>query len=511
MFLANLLYRTERLFGDSPSFADGERSFVWRQSFDRIRRLAGALHNSASGRRVAILAHNSIEYAELSFAAAIAGVPFVPMNTRLAADEYRQLFATAEPAMIFADSDFAPLVRELRDGLPSVREVVGWDGANEGIDFENLIDTAPIDPVPTPDSDDWAIIFTGGTTGLPKGVRVPRSGYAFNIQHILRDLDWGPQPRMLQVTPLFHLAALGPSYAVAAWGGCQHIVKRFDLESVLQVLDSQRINAVALVPTMIAWLVNHDRLGDYDLSALRGIGYGASAIHEPVLRKALARFPGIKFNQFYGQTEASAGLSTLAPFDHDPDAPTSHRLLSAGRPLVGLRVGIFDEDGLEMATGEWGEICAQTPGLFNGYLGNEAASKAAVRDGWLRTGDIGYQDEDGYLYVTDRLKDMIVTGGENVSSSEVENAIASHPAVAQVAVVAAPDPVWGERIHAFIQLREAEAATADQIGAHCRERIAGYKCPKTMTIGHAPLPLSSVGKVKKDVLRAQIREEQEDG
>lgn len=511
MFLANLIFRTAQVYGQSPSFADGTRTFTWTQSLDRIRRLAAALHRSAGGGRIAIMAQNSIEYAEATFAAGIAGVPFVPMNTRLSFDEHRQLLQQAAPALLLKDGSFDGIVSDLRPHLPSVRDVVALDGAGHGIAYDDFIDTAPIDPVPTSEADDWAIIFTGGTTGLPKGVRVPRRGFAFNLQHILRDLDWGIQPRMLQVTPMFHLAALGPGFAVAGWGGCQRIVPRFDLEDMLRIMAAERINAVALVPTMIAWLVNNERLGDHDLSALRGIGYGASAIHEPVLRKALSLFPGLKFNQFYGQTEASAGLSTLIGSDHDPDAPTSHRLRSAGRPLVGVRVGIFDEAGAEQPRGAWGEVCAKTPGLFNGYLGNEAATAAALRDGWLRTGDIGYLDEDGYLFITDRLKDMIVTGGENVSSSEVENALASHPAVALVAVVAAPDPIWGERIHAFVQLRTGQFADEAALAAHCRERIAGYKCPRSMAISHDPLPLSSVGKVKKDVLRARLSEESTHG
>lgn len=506
MFLANMLYRTARCYGASQSFSDGERNFIWEQSFERIRRLAGALHARSQDGRVAILSQNNIEYLELSFAAAIAGVPFVPMNTRLSLDEHRQLLQQAEPTLLLADETFEGVVAELLPHLPSAREVIAVGRATSGIPYEDFIDCKAIDPIPTSDREDWAIIFTGGTTGLPKGVRVPRGGFAFNIQHILRDLDWGAQPRMLQVTPLFHLAGLGPSFAVAAWGGYQRIVPRFDLEDMLSILDQERINAVALVPTMIAWLVNHHGIDRYDLSELRGIGYGASAIHEAVLRKALTLFPGLKFNQFYGQTEASAGLATLVGSDHRLDSPISHRLRSAGRPVMGTRVAIFDEAGKELPTGEWGEVCAQTPGLFNGYLGNESATKAAMRDGWLRTGDIGFIDGDGYLYITDRLKDMIVTGGENVSSSEVENALASHPAVSQVAVVAAPDEIWGERIHAFVQLRADQVADEAALVAHCRERIAGYKCPKALTISHDPLPLSSVGKIRKDVLRARAKD-----
>lgn len=501
MFLANLVFRTAQIHGGHPSFArDDGTAFLWEESLDRIRRLASGLV-AAGARRVAVLAHNSVEYLELTFAAPVAGVTLVPMNTRLAPAELAILLDQAAPDMILADAAHRDLAETIAAGLARAPCVVAWP-AGRGASYGDLLGFPAIDPVPTNDEDDWAIIFTGGTTGLPKGVRVTRRGFAFNLQHILRDLDWGSRPRFLQTTPLFHLAALGPSYAVAAWGGVQFSMPAFTIDGLVDAIELHRIEATALVPTMIGWLVGRGDLASRDLSSLRAIGYGASAIPEPVLQRALSLFPGLRFNQFYGQTEASGGLVTLQAADHDP---ALGKLRAAGQPIQGVRLGILDETGREVPRGTWGEICAQTPGLFEGYLGNAEASAAAVRDGWLRTGDVGYMDGDGYVFVTDRLKDMIVTGGENVSSSEVESAIASHADVAQVAVVAAPDATWGERVHAFVHLRAGASLDHAGLVAHCRTRIAGYKCPKSISFEATPLPVSAVGKIRKDVLRARLR------
>ncbi|QMW24197.1 class I adenylate-forming enzyme family protein [Sandaracinobacteroides saxicola] len=501
MLLGNLLFRTAQLHGDGPAFAGCAQMWHWEESLQRIRRLASGLLAARPG-RVAILAHNSVAYLELSFALPMAGIPMVPLNTRLAAPELRQLIADANPGLLIADGAHAELARALADEQGC--ELLLVEDENSA-SWQALMADTPADPVPTDEREDWAIIYTGGTTGLPKGVRVTRAGFGFNLQHILRDLDWGPRPRFLQVTPLFHLAALGPGFAVAAWGGCQHLLPQFSIDGLVDALERHRIEATALVPTMITWLVGRDDLGSRDLSTLRAIGYGASAIPEAVLRRALERFPGLRFNQFYGQTEASGGLATLRATDHDLAHPT--RLRAAGQPVVGVRLAILDEQGGEVPRGTWGEVCAQTPGLFAGYLNNPEATAFATRDGWLHTGDVGFIDEEGYLHITDRLKDMIVTGGENVSSSEVESAILRHDAVREAAVVAAPDPEWGERVHAFVSLKPGAALDHAALVAHCRTLIAGYKCPRSSDISETPLPLSAVGKIRKDLLRARARGE----
>ena len=495
MFLANILFRTAQLHGAKPSFIDGKRAFTWLETLMRVRRLAGALAQRQS-KRVAIIARNSIEYLELTFACPIAGVTFVPMNTRLAPPEMRELLRNAAPEILFVDAEHAPAARVLLGDFASAPLIVGWGGGDADISFDRFANAEPIDPVAVSDEDDWAIIFTGGTTGLPKGVRVPRRAFSFNVLHILRDLDWGASPRYLQVTPLFHLAALGPSYAVAAWGGSQHLLPEFSMDRLLKALSEHHIEAVSLVPTMIGWLMARQDLHLFDLEALRAIGYGASAIPESLLQRTLERFPHLKFNQFYGQTESGGALSTLTSAGHFGD-----RLRSAGQPIHGVRLAIKDEDGNDVPQGTWGEICAQTPGLFSGYIGDPKATAAAVLDGWLRTGDVGFLDGDGYLYVTDRLKDMIVTGAENVSSSEVESAILRHPAVAQSAVIAVPDDDWGERVHAFIRLNPGAMLSEAEIIGHCRTLIAGYKCPKSISFVDDELPLSAIGKVRKDLLR----------
>jgi long-chain acyl-CoA synthetase len=257
---------------------------------------------------------------------------------------------------------------------------------------------------------------------------------------------------------------------------------------------------------MIGWLVNRPDLDHFDLSSLRYMGYGASAVPEPVIRRALELFPQLTFNQFYGQTEAGGGAVTLRAHQHSLDPSLSHRLRSAGQPINGARVEIQDEGGAEVPRGTWGEICIRSDGLFSGYLNNPERTAQALRDGWLHTGDVGFMDEDGFVYVTDRLKDMIVTGGENVSSSEVEDVILQHPAVASAAVVACPDSDWGERVHAVVVLREGAEVTESEIIDFCRGRIANYKRPKSVSLQREPLPMSAVGKVRKDLLRSRLLE-----
>jgi long-chain acyl-CoA synthetase len=486
MMLGNLLFRTAQCHGTAESVVDGATAWTWEQTLSRVRQRAGALKGA---RRVAVLAHNSADYLELSFAAAMAGVALVPMNTRLATPELHALLTDAAPDMLFTDAAHQVVADDI------VRAIGGCEVRT----LPEEPTAAEAEPTDANDEADWAIIYTGGTTGLPKGVRVTRRGFAFNLGHILRDLDWGHRPRFLQTTPLFHLAALGPAWAVAAWGGSQRFLHPFSIDALVDAIERDRIEATALVPTMIGWLVGRDDLGARDLSSLCAIGYGASAIPAAVLAKALAAFPGLKFNQFYGQTEASGGLATLGAADH------AQHLTAAGRPVVGVRLEIRDADDRLAPPGTWGEICAKTPGLFAGYLNNPEATAEATRGGWLRTGDVGFIDANGFLHVTDRIKDMIVTGGENVSSSEVESAITRHPAVHEVAVVAAPDPDWGERVHAVVRLRDGASLDHAALVAHCRAHIAAYKCPKTSEISEAPLPLSAVGKIRKDALRERAR------
>lgn len=348
-----------------------------------------------------------------------------------------------------------------------------------------------------------ALIYTGGTTGLPKAVIHSRRNMAYYISCFLHDLSADPDARLILNTPLFHLSGLGPMYALTLFAATIVLLPSFSSEAHLEILARYRCTHTILVPTTISWMLDHPELDSHDLSSLKHIIYGTAPITVALLRRMLEKFPGLKFTQIYGQTEICGAISILWPKDHSLDSDCSHRLRSAGQPHFTVRVRIVDEEGKDVPAGTAGEIAADSDGVFGGYLNNPGQTDRSLRDGWLFTGDAGYMDEDGFLYITDRIKDMIVSGGENVASSEPENAIATHPGVAQVAVIGLPDEKWGERVHAVVVAREGYRLSAEEIIAHCREHIAGYKCPKSVDIRSEPLPLSGVGKVKKDILRKE--------
>lgn len=513
MILGHTLFRAAQINGAGEALVCSGRRFVWEETLERVRKGASLLAAAGAGpgQRVAILAPNCAEYVELTYAAALAGATMVPMNTRLAERELVALLRQARPSVLCFGADFDGAAQTIRDGVPGIETWlrIGGDGETApgwAIDYNTaLAGERPAEPVRLDREADWAIIFTGGTTGLPKGVRLSHRALTNNLSSILADMNWGEAPRFLQTTPLFHLAGLGPSYAVTAMGGCQIILPAFTVEAFLESMAGEKCAATALVPTMVNWVLNHPELDRHDLSAWRHMGYGASPIAATVLTRLLDRFPQLSLTQFYGQTEACGGLTTLKAADH-ANRHRPDRFASAGRPTYNTHVRIVDAETAEPCPrGVAGEIIAQTEGLFSGYLGHDDLTAQTVRKGWLHTGDVGWMDEDGYVYVIDRVKDMIVTGAENVSSTEVESVLLKHPAVAEAAIIGLPDADWGERVHAVIIPRPGHGVDEEALKAHCREHIAGYKCPKSISVRTGQMPLSAMGKVRKDLLRDEYR------
>ena len=510
MYLNNTLFRTAQLWPDRLAIDTTERQATWSETLIRVRRLADALTTLTRGPagRIALLGLNSAEYVELTLAVPLTRRPLVTMNYRLTFPEQLHMLSECPCDVICFDSAMRDTAAALRAAVDAKFVFWGPEADRPGYAraYEELVCSGlPVDPVPLSPSDVWAVVPSGGTTGMPKSVELSHGAMAFNVASTLQVLDLGPDPRGLHVAPLFHLAGFACSYALTGTGGTHAFLPSFSVPALLEGLERHRSTVTNLVPTMINWLVASDDIRRHDLSALRNILYGASSISPATLRKLLALFPAIRLNQFYGQTEASGALACLLPEDHRADDARARRLRSAGRPLRGVHVELLDVDGVAVPRGDSGEICARTDALFNRYVGQPVATAEAKRGDWLHTGDVGYMDPDGFLYVTDRLKDMIVTGGENVSASEVENVIAQHPAVVQVAVVAEPDPMWGERVHAFVVTASGVPITPDEIEAHCRKLLASYKLPRGITLRTEPLPLSGAGKVRKDLLRLALR------
>ena len=510
MYLNNTLFRTAQLWPERLAIDTETRQATWRETLDRVRRLASSLAELCAEPedRIGILALNSAEYVELTLAIPLTGHPMVTMNYRLSHEELLQMLRDCPVRVLAFDAAMAETVAALRPHLDCRFLFMGpASGAPAFAEpFEALVQRGhPIDPPLLAPSDIWAIVPSGGTTGVPKAIALSHGAMAFTIAATVKALDLGPEPRCLHVSPLFHLAGFTANYAITANGGTHAFLPQFSVDGLLTSLARHRSTMTNLVPTMISWLVAREDLADYDLSALRTITYGAAAINLPTLRKLVELFPHIRLTQFYGQTEACGALSCLLADDHGLEPGIAHRLRSAGRPLPGVRVEIMDPDGRILPRNEAGEICAMTDALFSRYVGYEDLTRGAVRAGWLRTGDIGYLDDDGFLYVTDRLKDMIVTGGENVSASEVENVLATHPDVVQVAVVAAPDDVWGEKVHAFVVVGGTSAVLEADLDQLCRARLATYKIPRSYTLQTEPLPLTGAGKIMKTTLRATFK------
>jgi long-chain acyl-CoA synthetase len=353
------------------------------------------------------------------------------------------------------------------------------------------------------------IFYTGGTTGRSKGVMLSHGNLMANALNGLAEFPASGELAYLHAAPMFHLANAGAMYMMLLRGGANVMIPAFTPEGVLAIIEKERVTDVVLAPTMIQMLADHPRVGSYDLSSLIRVTYGASPISEAVLRRAMAALPNVEFAQGYGMTE----LSPLATFLHWKEhigagfAKGRHR--SAGRATFDCEVRIVDPHDEPVAAGVIGEIVARGDNVMMGYWERPDETAKAVVDGWMHTGDGGYMDEDGFVYIVDRVKDMIITGGENVYSIEVENALAQHPAVAQCAVIGIPDEEWGEQVHAVVVPRSGALVSADELVAFAKTRIAHYKCPRSVEIRDALLPLSGAGKILKRELRKPFWKDEE--
>jgi acyl-CoA synthetase (AMP-forming)/AMP-acid ligase II len=487
----------------------GDRRHDWTEFRDRVSRLAAGLKSLgvAAGDRVAILALNSDRYLEYYVTAPWAGAVVVPLNTRWSESELAYALNDSGATTLFLDDAFLKHAGALLGQVGSLRQVVylGEHTTPPGlIGHEALIEgNVPFADAGRGGEDMAGIFYTGGTTGFSKGV-LWASAMAF-----LSVIGTGANKVVLHAAPMFHLADVASIMAAMITGDAHAIIPFFSAEGVLDAIERYRVTDVLLVPTMINMLVSHPKIAETDVSSVERLSYGGSVIPEAVLRRAIAAFPGCRFMQAYGQTELSPCATLLGPEFHVLDGPNAGRLTSAGRPCACNELEIVDPNDVEAPRGTVGEIRCRGPNTMLGYWNKPQETAAALRDGWVYTGDAGYMDDEGFVYIVDRLKDMIVSGAENVFSAEVENAVFNHPAVAQCAVVAIPSAEWGEAVHAIVILKEGQAATAEEIIAHCRREIAHYKCPRSVEFRTEPFPLSGAGKVLKRELRAPYWENRE--
>ena len=503
LFYARSLLPVIERYADKVGFHDGDYHGSFAQHGDRVLRLAHALTSELGverGDRVAIMALNSHQFLELYHACFLAGVVINPLNLRLAGKELQFILADSGTTVAFVDSFFADHLERniapVRDDL-ALRRIIRIDG--EGAEYEDLLAASePVVPREPEETDPAMLMYTGGTTGLPKGVLLDYRAETLNVYHIGMSMGFSERRVYLHQTPMFHAASMGGVLGIPAMGGTSVFVPLFDPEQVLQLCEDYAIDWTLMVPTMIAMMLNAPGFRPERLAALTDLVYGASPMPPAVLERFRSAVPWARIWQGYGMTESSSVLTFLTPEDHDTGGAI---LRSAGRPVFGVELSIRDKDGNEVRTGENGEVCAKAGNLMREYWNRPIETAEAFRGGWYHTGDEGHLDEHGYLYLVDRVKDMIVTGGENVYSIEVENAISTHPAVEQVAVIGIPHEIWGEQVHAIVVLRNGESATAEELIGHARQSIAGYKVPKSVEFRSEPIPLSGALKPLKRELR----------
>lgn len=501
--------------------ATGERR-TWTDVADRVKAMSSALvaRPIEPGSRVGVLMLNSARHFELWFSIPGAGMVMNDLNFRLAPEELRFICDDSDVRILFVDETFLPVGRQLLESCASLDELI-WTGpgdeAPEGTTaYESLTDH-PVSDLPEVSSDDLAAIFyTGGTTGLPKGAMLTHRNVTANALHMVAAAGIGPADRYLHAGPQFHLADGTMTYSLSWAGGTHVFIPAFDPSATVQALADEQVTVTLLVPTMISMTLNSGALDDVDLDALRLVIYGASPMPAEVQRQAAEAF-GCGMAQAYGMTEAAPLVTWLDPETHrlggEGVEPHATRLRSAGAAVIGVRAEVRLDDGTVAPPGVPGEIYIQGPNIMRGYWNRDQETAHALVDGWYRSGDVAYADEAGYLFVVDRAKDMIISGGENIYTSEVENALYAHPGVAEAAVFGIPHPDWGETVHAEVVPKAGESLTEDELVEHCREKIAGYKLPRSVVVRAADdaLPKSGAGKILKRDLRAPYWEGEERG
>lgn len=491
---------------EAPAVSFGGTTHSWSRFARRIRQCAGALRAAGlgPGDRVAVLDLNHPSCLELTLACAQIGTANAVVNFRLAPPEIVYVINDSQAKILFVGPEFTGAVAQLRDELPTVAQVIHvGGGAEAGADeYEAWLDAQEpdTDVHPSAPGDCFVQLYTSGTTGFPKGAMLTHSGMLAHATNVMADFAVDGDSRVQVAMPLFHVG--GTSYALLAVAAGAHILmmRLPDPGAALEMLERERITHTFYVPALMAAMLQVPGVAERDYSSVRALSYGASPMPLPVLRGSLSLFPGV-MHQVYGMTEQCGVVSSLGPEDHS-DPAVEHRLISAGTPIHGVEIEVRDPaTGEAVPTGEPGEIWVRSGQVMGGYWGKADATAAALTDdGWLRSGDGGHIDADGYVYVTDRIKDMIISGGENIYPAEIERVLAEHPSVGDVAVIGVPDERWGEVAKAVVVA--APGATVDEAAllAFCREQLASFKCPKSVDVLDE-LPRNPTGKILKKDLR----------
>jgi long-chain acyl-CoA synthetase len=495
---------------DSPALTAGDRRLTFAELDQRSNQVAGALSAAGveAGERVGYLGKNSLEFFELLFGASKVGAVTVPVNWRLAAPEIVQIVDDSTASVLVVGGEHVDVIASVADALASVRVLVtlgSEDGLEGATSYGRWVGAhGADDPGHAPAPDDVALqLYTSGTTGRPKGAMLTNRNVWNMLPPTARDWGFDAASVNLIALPNFHVGGVGWALVGLFAGASSIVLPEFAVGAVLEAITAHRVTHVVLVPAVLPALLDAaSAVAGSDVSSLQTIVYGAAPISESVLARAVEQL-SCGFIQGYGLTETVGAVIHLLEEEHDLAGEHRHRLRAAGRPMEGVEVRIVEPaTGCDVATGDVGEIWMRTPRVMLGYWNQpEATRRAITSDGWLRTGDAGHIDSDGYVYLSDRVKDMIISGGENIYPAEVENVLMGHPAVADVAVIGVPSARWGETPKALVVAAPGTPPGEDELISFCRARVAHYKCPTSVELVDT-LPRNATGKVLKAELRA---------
>jgi long-chain acyl-CoA synthetase len=481
------LGRAARYYPEQVALSSGETRRTFRELRDRVAGIAAALgeHGFRAGDRLALLLPNESDYLELVYACAWLGLIAVPINIRLSIPEIDHLIADANPQ---------GLIRHSSLPVPTVKP--SWELVLDKEPLDLQSDSHP-EPIYDPEAI-LALIYTSGTTGHPKGAVVSHANILANVDHLNYWMPYREGGVHLHAAPIFHILDFPLMFAAPAFGVSQVTIPKFSPQGLCETVERERVSQSVMVPTMINLLVQFSELEKYDLSSLERLAYGGSPVAPELIHRMRRVLPNLKLIQGYGLSEAGF-LTGLKDHEHTED-----RLMSCGRPCPGVDLRVVDESGKELEAGGHGELEVRGANVMRGYWNNSEETKLAFRNGFFRTGDIGYRDANGYFFILDRAKDMIVTGGENVYSGEVEAVIYQHPSVREAAVFGVPDPQWGELVAASVVRKPGMPLSENELIAHCRRSLANFKVPRRIELLDTELPKSGTGKILKRILRERF-------
>jgi len=505
----DIILRNALFHPDREAFVYGDQRSTFKQYNERVNKLIHALRDMGvkKGDVLGVLSWNCLEYLDVFGAAEKAGFIIAPFNVRLSLTDFDYLINDSDVNTLFVGPEFADIVSTLKPSIPKAKHFISFEGSLPGMKrHTDLLASYPSDEpdVEVDDEDRLFICYTSGTTGVPRGALYTHQRFREDVMCHAREVPIESDDKGISLMPLFHIGGIAINAYFIHQGATTIIMKTFDPAALLGTIEKEKITNIAIVPTHLSAMLDLTDFKNYDVSSIRRIYYAGSPMPKELLIRGIEAF-GLVFFQAYGQTESGPEIAFLKEKEHDvlgKSPREQQRLLSCGRPALGVQVRIVDESGTDVSIGEVGEIIVKSRHIMNEYWKKPQETREAIIDGWLHTGDMGRYDEDGYIYIVDRTKDMIVSGGENIYPREVEEVLYQHPAVLECAVFGIPDPRWVEAVHAVVSLKKGATATPEELIEFCKKNIARYKAPKSMEIV-PEIPKGSTGKIIKREMKSK--------